>query len=128
MSTIERLLRLACRLQKELYRVIVDSLPACICMLDAHGQLIYANKVAIFHIARPLEEILGLKWMEHIHPDQRTSACEEWTACVNAVKPLDVTWAIRQYDGVYRWQHILAEPLLVENGTVLNWYMLGHRH
>ena len=108
----------------ERYRAILDSLPACVCVLDPAGQLIYANNVATLKTGKPLEELSGFKWMECVHPDQAASVREEWTACINAVRPIDATLAMRQSDGAYRWQHVLVAPLFDKRGQVLNWYLL----
>jgi len=45
--------------------------------------------------------------------------------CVATKTPLDTRWLMLQYDGQYRWQHILAHPSFDERGNVVSWYMMG---
>jgi PAS domain S-box-containing protein len=76
-------------------------------------------------LGKPIEEIVGNQWMQHIHPEQYDEAYQNWLGCVATKTPLDTRWLILQHDGVYRWQHILADPSFDENGNAVCWYMMG---
>jgi PAS domain S-box-containing protein len=75
-------------------------------------------------LGKPLEEILGNQWMQHIHPEHYEECHEAWMRCVATRIPLDAKWLMLQYDGQYRWQHILAHPSFDEHGNVVSWYMM----
>jgi PAS domain S-box-containing protein len=113
------------RKQEEEYRHIVDYLPACICVADAHGDIIYANKSAVASLGKPAQQILGKGWLDSLHPDSLPVAQREWSASVRTKRPLDVILLFKQFDGEYRWQRVTAVPLLDENGDVNCWYVLG---
>jgi hypothetical protein len=34
------------------------------------GTMMYANKVAWMALGKPVEDIRGNQWMQHIHPEQ----------------------------------------------------------
>ena len=89
------------------------------------GTMVYANKVASTALGKPIEEILGHQWMQHIHPEQYEEGYKRWMRCVATKTPLDTRWFMLQYDGQYRWQHILAHPSFDERGNVVSWYMMG---
>jgi PAS domain S-box-containing protein len=120
-KTAESLLRT----EEETYRRIVDSVPACICVGGPTGELLYVNKVCVAALGRPMEEILGDRWMAYIHPDDVQAARQQWKSYIAAGEPVDMTVRMLQHDGVYRWQHLLAEPSRSSNGDVINWYLIG---
>jgi PAS domain S-box-containing protein len=113
------------RAEEETYRRIVDSVPACVCVGGPTGELLYVNKVGVANLGRPMEEIVGDRWMTTIHPDDVQAARQQWKACIAACEPVDLTVRMLQHDGVYRWQHLLAEPSRCSNGDVINWYLIG---
>jgi PAS domain S-box-containing protein len=114
-----------CRGKEDLFRKIADGVPACICIMAPDGTMVYANKVASMALGKPIEEILGNQWMQHIHPEQYDEAYESWMCCVANKTPLDIRCLMLQHDGEYRWQHILADPSFDENGNIVSWYMMG---
>ena len=108
----------------ELFRKIADSVPACICIMAPDGGMVYANKVASTALGKPAEKILGNQWMQHLHPDQFEEAHKNWMCCVATGTPLDTRWMMLQSDGLYRWQHILADPSFNEQGQLMSWYLV----
>jgi PAS domain S-box-containing protein len=114
-----------CRAKEELFRKIADGVPGFICIMSPDGMMVYANKVASTAFGKPIEEILGHQWMQHIHPEQYEEGYKSWMRCVATKTLLDTRWLMLQYDGHYRWQHILAAPSLDKNGDVVSWYMMG---
>ena len=116
---------LSLRKREEAYRRMVDFVPACICVADAHGALVYANKVALAVSGKPAEQLVGQGWLDSLHPDSLPVAQRAWADSIRSKQPLDVTLLFKQFDGEYRWQHLTAVPLLDELGEVMSWYMLG---
>jgi PAS domain S-box-containing protein len=115
----------ALRKREAEYRHIVDFVPACICVADPQGDIIYANKVALAALGKPAQRILGKGWLDSLHPDSLPVAQREWSACISTKCPLDVLLLFKQFDGQYRWQHVTSVPLLDEKGDVNCWYILG---
>jgi PAS domain-containing protein len=50
------------------YLRIVDSVPGCILVADAEGQIVYANTVAVATLGRQLEDLLGNGWLMSLDP------------------------------------------------------------
>jgi PAS domain S-box-containing protein len=113
------------RTEEETYRRIVDSVPACVCVGGPAGELLYVNKVGVASLGRPMEELVGKRWMDYIHPDDVQAARQQWEACIAARETVDIAVRMLQRDGVYRWQRLLAEPSRCQNGDVANWYLIG---
>ncbi|MFL9904382.1 PAS domain-containing protein [Paraburkholderia fungorum] len=120
-KTAESLLRT----EEETYRRLVDSVPACVCVGGPAGELLYVNKVGVAALGRPMEELVGERWMDCIHPDDVQAARQQWKACIAARETVDIAVRMLQHDGVYRWQRLLAEPSRCQNGDVVNWYLIG---
>ncbi|HEY6770739.1 MAG TPA: PAS domain-containing protein, partial [Candidatus Sulfotelmatobacter sp.] len=55
--------------KEELFRMIADGVPACICIMAPNGTMVYANKVASMALGKSVEDILGNQWMQYIHPE-----------------------------------------------------------
>lgn len=107
------------------YRRIVDSVPGCVLVADAHGQIVYANRVAVATVGRPLEDLLGNGWLMSLDPSFLGEAWSHWCHCIQTKESLNVTWRFRQYDGAYRWHHLKAEPTTDEDCKTIIWYLLG---
>jgi PAS domain S-box-containing protein len=107
------------------YRRIVDSVPGCILVADAEGQIVYANKVALATLGRPLEDLLGVRWLKSLECSVIDDAEKTWLRSVQERKPLNVIWRFRQHDGTYRWQHFKAEPTTDSDAAEVTWYILG---
>nr|WP_187142965.1 PAS domain-containing protein [Terriglobus albidus] len=110
---------------EEIFRKIADGVPACICIMAPDGTMVYANRVASMALGKPMEQILGNQWMQHIHPEQYEEAHKNWMHCVTTQTPLDTRWLMLHHDGQYRWQHILAHPAFDEHHRLASWYMMG---
>jgi PAS domain S-box-containing protein len=107
------------------YRRIVDSVPGCILVADAEGQIVYANKVAVATLGRSLEDLLGAGWLKSLDSNLINDAGTTWLRCVHKREPLNAIWRFRQHDNTYRWQHLKAEPTTDGDSTAVTWYILG---
>jgi PAS domain S-box-containing protein len=107
------------------YRRIVDSVPACILVADAEGQIVYANKVAVATLGRSLEDLLGAGWLKSLDASLINEAEQTWQRCIQKREPLNAIWRFRQHDHSYRWQHLKAEPTTDGDSGAITWYILG---
>lgn len=107
------------------YRSIVDSVPGCVLVADAQGQIVYANRVAVATMGRPLEDLLGNGWLMSLEPSFLGEAWSHWCHCIQTKESLNVTWRFRHDDGAYRWHHLKAEPTTDNDCKTISWYLLG---
>ena len=107
------------------YRCVVDSVPGCVLVADAEGQIIYANSVAVATLGRQFEDLLGNGWLKSLDPSFVDEAWSHWCYCIQTHQSLNVTWRFRQHDGAYRWKHIKAEPTIDNDCRTITWYLLG---
>ena len=83
------------------YRRIVDSVPGCILVADAEGQIVYANKIAVATLGRSLEDLLGTGWLKSLDCSLIKDAEKTWQRCVQKREPLNAIWRFRQHDDTY---------------------------
>jgi PAS domain S-box-containing protein len=107
------------------FRRVADTVPGCILVADADGQVLYANKGFVATLGRPLEELFGEGWLESVEPAFLEEARAEWFDCIRTRVRLDVTWRFRVHDGTFRWRHLKAERASHEESGCACWYLLG---
>jgi PAS domain S-box-containing protein len=65
---------------------------------------------------------LGGSWIESIHPDDRGSSLDAWSASVASGEPYDIEHRVKMRDGTYRWARSRAFPRRDDKGEICLWY------
>ncbi|ESZ93586.1 M4WV, histidine kinase-group IX protein [Sclerotinia borealis F-4128] len=68
------------------------------------------------------EECLGTNYKNVIHPEDLPLLLEKWIEGRGTGEDCEVEIRYLRHDGIYRWMHTRACPLLDDNGEVLKWY------
>jgi len=105
-------------------RQLFDYVPGMIAVADSKGQHEYANKRCCDYTDRTVEGGRGLGFLEDIHPDERELVRSEWLRCVALEQSMVIEHRLKRFDGVYRWFHVLVEPLIDDRGQIVRWYGL----
>ncbi|MGO4739890.1 PAS domain-containing protein [Bosea sp. 2KB_26] len=63
---------------------------------------------------------------EAIHPDDASRVWAELKRCLSSGRPYAMRYRLRRHDGVYRWMDGRAEPLLDDDGSIIQWHGLSH--
>jgi PAS domain S-box-containing protein len=103
-------------------RQLLETLPGMISITSAEGKLEYANREILELLGVRLEEIVGTKWVNFLHPDDARPAFQEWVRCRNARQPFRYCYRVRTRDGAYRWCRALAKPVLDDQGRASSFY------
>ncbi|MBA3258801.1 MAG: PAS domain S-box protein, partial [Gemmatimonadales bacterium] len=61
------------------------------------------------------------RWLDAVHPDDRTDAARAWTEAVRERKALATEHRLRRRDGEYRRMEVRAVPVLDEDGQTREW-------
>ncbi|HYQ02223.1 MAG TPA: PAS domain S-box protein [Polyangiaceae bacterium] len=104
------------------YRQIVESLPQLVWTCDAQGAANYMSRQLLAFLGMPEEALLGDKWGQPIHPDDRAPANEAWRSAVQAGSEYRTEFRLRRHDGVYRWCEARAIPLYDDAGSIVQWF------
>jgi len=103
----ERLARKAAqaqRLESEArFRMMADTAPVMIWMLDADNLGDYFNKVWLDFTGKTLVEEMGSGWMENLHPDDLPKCLDVCNRAFDARREYRLECRMRRYDGEYRW-------------------------
>jgi two-component system sensor histidine kinase/response regulator len=66
--------------------------------------------------------LLGWRWLDALHPDDREPTRRLWTASVEGLGLYDVEYRVRRSDGVYRWFKTRGVPIRDGDGHIFKWF------
>ncbi|MET4198686.1 PAS domain-containing protein [Bradyrhizobium sp. LA6.12] len=115
----------------------VAQLQATLNVIPAHtwyasrsGGLTFVNKRTADYLGLPKDHPLrfgidvGAQWDAHlpfVHPDDRAETQENWATRLRTGEGGEGSFRVRNAQGGYRWFLSRAEPLLADDGTILQW-------
>lgn len=102
------------------FRIIAESLPALVWIVDPNVELTYANERWVTYSGLPPEQALGHSWMQAIHPDDLIRMHEEMKDVMRNRTSYKTEVRYRSHAGIYRWHLIQAEPFHKE-GEFSGW-------
>ncbi len=73
------------------------------------------------YTGQTVEEVIGLGWLDAIHPDDRERTNQVWMEAVQTRSLYDVEYRIRGADGNYRYFQGRGVPILDEDGNIQEW-------
>ena len=123
-DTALRLRDLYANLQKseDRLRLAIDTIPALVWSARPDGSVDFVNQRWEEYTGLSLEEGLGWKWGETVHPDDIERFVREWRTTVGSGEPMRTEVRVRRADGEYRWFLVRNVPLCDENGNIVKWY------
>lgn len=111
-------------------RATLNIIPAYTWYALPSGGLTFVNKRTADYLGLPEDHPLrsgvdiGAAWDSHIallHPDDHEETRRVWSNCLRTNSAGEVSFRVRNVEGVYRWFLSRAEPLRSSDGTVLYW-------
>ena len=106
-------------------RLIVDSIPGLIAVLDTSGEIERVSQPILDYFGKSLDEIRQWAVDDTIHPDDRPGYLQTFERCFAAGDPFDYEAVrVRRFDGVYRWFDMRGLPLRDRQGHIVRWYFL----
>jgi PAS domain S-box-containing protein len=106
-------------------RILAESLPAIVFVADRHGHNIYTNGRFQSFTGLEGETLLGERWLQVLHPDDRARAASIWMGAIASGEPYEAEYRFRRRDGQYRWFLCRALPARDEAGNITDWYGTG---
>lgn len=111
-------------------RKTLNMVPAHTWYATPAGALTFVNKPTADYLGLPTDDPRrfgidrGAAWDSHIallHPEDHEETRRVWSNCLRTRSPGDVSFRVRNAQGVYRWFIGRAEPLRASDGTLLFW-------
>ncbi len=101
----------ALRASEARFRMMADSAPVMIWMADTAKSCTWVNKAWLDFTGRTLEEELGFRWTESVHPEDLQTGRDIFTRHFEAREPFRIEYRLRRRDGQYRWVVDTPVPL-----------------
>jgi PAS domain S-box-containing protein len=112
----------ALRESEQRWRTLTETLPQLVWSALPDGACDYFSTQWTEHTGVPESDLLGWRWMETLHPDDRGPTRRLWTGSVAGRGPYDVEYRVRRRDGEYRWFKTRGVPIRDREGKVVRWF------
>src|ERR1017187_4260678 len=122
MNKPRRILDEPLRKDAERWRRLVEALPQLVWSATPDGACDYFSAQWTQYTGVAESELLGWRWMDVLHPNDRHSTRQLWTDSVAERHAYDVEYRVRRHDGVYRWFKTRGVPIRDSKGSIVNWF------
>lgn len=106
----------------EQMRVLAESIPQLVWTCTPEGECDYLNERWAAYTGESTRKMLGYKWLEHLHPDDRERTQSVWRKALEGPGSYDVEFRIRRVDGNYRWFRTRALPIKDADEKIIKWF------
>ncbi len=103
-------------------RELADSLPVPVWLTDEQGLVVFANGAAIESSGVPGEALMGGRWLDLVHGDDRDAVVSRWADARRRQSPVTVRFRVRQRDGGFRWVVARGDPRFDAEGRLTGWF------
>jgi PAS domain S-box-containing protein len=92
------------------FRLMADSAPVMVWMSGEDGMCTFFNRAWLEFRGRCLEEELGNRWLDGVHPDDRDLCIETYLRCFATKQPFRMQYRLQRSGGSYRWVEDTGAP------------------
>jgi PAS domain S-box-containing protein len=110
------------RESEQRWRGLTEALPQLVWTAAPDGAYDYFSTQWTQHTGVPESDLLGWRWLEVLHPDDREPTRKSWTDSVAGLGPYDVEYRVRSPDGKYRWFKTRGVPIRDAAGSIVKWF------
>jgi PAS domain S-box-containing protein len=103
------------------YQLLTDVLPGFVFVCDTDGHNVQVNGRYRDYTGRAEHQLLGDKWLDVIHPDDRLRARDIWQQAVATGENYEGDYRFRDAHGDYRSFACRGVPERDEQGRILRW-------
>ena len=107
--------------QEALYRTLIEAAPQIIWVTDADGQIALLNKAWHEFSGRSVEESLGTRWAEALHPEDLPDVLAKWESAFTYGETYSGECRFRAKDGSYQTFIFIGTPVRDDSGEIINW-------
>jgi two-component system, cell cycle sensor histidine kinase and response regulator CckA len=129
-----RLTEQALRESERRFRSLADTAPVGIWVTDPDGSARFYNKRVLSFAGRSMDQLVGNRWIELVHPDDLDSFCYVHDSAVAARRGFRIERRMLRADGQYRWVLNTGVPRFLDRvyvghiGTVIDTTDLKQSH
>ena len=103
------------------FRTLAETIPALVFATDANGFNIYTNVQFQRFTGRKAEDLLGDRWLDTVHSDDRDRVAEDWRRSFASGDAYDTRFRIRRFDGDFVWHIVRGAAVRDAAGVVTRW-------
>jgi PAS domain S-box-containing protein len=103
------------------FRMLSDSIPEIVAILNKDANIEYANKRWYEYTGLNTEDLKANKGRELIHPEDKDRFLNRYLESIREGKSLEAEFRFKRHDGVYRWQLIRTVPIKDKEGNIVKW-------
>jgi PAS domain S-box-containing protein len=122
LSASRRRVEEALRESEQRWRSLTEALPQLVWGAGPDGGCDYFSTQWTTYTGVAESELLGWRWMETLHPDDREPTRQFWTESVAGRQPYDVEYRIRRRDGMYGWFKTRGTPIRDSDDRIVKWF------
>src|SRR5712671_3800907 len=122
MNNERRIAEEALRESEQHWRSLIEALPQLVWSATPDGACDYFSTQWTEYTGVAESELLGWRWMDVLHPDDRQSTRQIWTDSVAGRRAYDVEYRVRRHDGTYGWFKTRGVPIRDSNGNIVKWF------
>ncbi|MBL8208219.1 MAG: PAS domain S-box protein [Blastocatellia bacterium] len=112
----------ALRINEIRFRTLTETIPQLVWTCRPDGQCSYLSNRWMEYTGTTLEQNLGLRWLQAVHPDDAAQTQEIWEQAVATSNTYQTEFRLRRADGVYRWHLARAVRVNDEAGRTVKWF------
>ncbi|MBC8164135.1 MAG: PAS domain S-box protein [Roseiflexaceae bacterium] len=113
------------RESEQRYRGLVNALPISVWTNSPEGQITYRNRRWHDYTGITPNQVDAPDRPQIVHPDDAQQTYALWQEALRTGRGFDHEYRFRRADGVFRWHLGHAEPVLADDGTILDWIGLA---
>jgi formate hydrogenlyase transcriptional activator len=108
-------------------KVLADSVPQIIGVLDVDGTLRYVNRAGLTFFGRTLDDLVqaGGNGGAFYHAEDAETVRATVARAFTSGQPAEMEARLRRHDSTYSWFVLRYEPLRDAEGRILRWYWTG---
>jgi PAS domain S-box-containing protein len=112
----------ALRESEQRWRSLTESLPQLVWGARPDGACDYFSAQWTIYTGVKESDLLGWRWMDALHPDDREPTRQFWMESVAGRRPYDVEYRVRRGDGTYGWFKTRGTPIRDDDGRIVEWF------
>jgi PAS domain S-box-containing protein len=109
----------ALRDSEQRWRSLTEALPQLVWGARPDGACDYFSTQWTNYTGVAESDLLGWRWMDALHPDDREPTRQVWMESVAGRQPYDVEYRIRRRDGTYGWFKTRGTPIRDADGSIV---------
>src|SRR4029077_17157397 len=109
-------------MHEQRWRDLTEALPQLVWSAMPDGSCDYFSAQWTEHTGVSEADLLGWRWLETLHPDDREPTRKFWLESVAGHHAYDIEYRVRPRDGEYRWFKTRGVPIRDTGGSIVKWF------